>query len=139
MILSNHKRKRRNDLKHVLIFVSFGLGLAPVLYKLTDTISTDTIYTTTSVMLFVHLVRSVRRTSLTWLKLASVVYVWTSLTWSKLARVVFVWTSLTWSKLVVYVHVQFVLRIWKSLTYLQLIKCLFGLSHEAILITDKVA
>jgi hypothetical protein len=55
--LSRHKRKRRNDLKHVLIFVSFGLGLAPVLYKLTDTISTDTIYTTTSVMLFVHLVK----------------------------------------------------------------------------------
>jgi phosphatidylinositol glycan class C protein len=44
------------DLQHVAIFLSFGLGLSPVLYKLTDTISTDTIYTTAGVMLFVHLV-----------------------------------------------------------------------------------
>lgn len=48
-------RSRRNDFKHVMIFVSFGLGLAPVLYKLTDTISTDTIHSTTTAMLFIHL------------------------------------------------------------------------------------
>lgn len=44
------------DLQHVAIFVSFGLGLSPVLYKLTDTISTDTVHTTSGLMLFVHLV-----------------------------------------------------------------------------------
>ena len=27
-LLSRHRRSRRNDFKHVLIFVSFGLGLA---------------------------------------------------------------------------------------------------------------
>ena len=44
------------DLQHVAIFLSFGLGLSPVLYKLTDTISTDTIHTTSGLMLFVHLI-----------------------------------------------------------------------------------
>ena len=46
---------RLSDARHVVIFVAMGLGLAPVLYKLTDTISTDTIHTTSSVMLFLHL------------------------------------------------------------------------------------
>lgn len=44
------------DMQHVSIFLIFGLGLSPVLYKLTDTISTDTIHTTSGFMLFVHLV-----------------------------------------------------------------------------------
>lgn len=43
------------DLKHVLVFLSFGFGLCPVLYKLTDTISTDTIHTTSGLMLALHL------------------------------------------------------------------------------------
>ena len=46
---------RLSDARHVVIFLAMGLGLAPVLYKLTDTISTDTIHTTSSVMLFLHL------------------------------------------------------------------------------------
>ena len=44
------------DMQHVSIFLTFGLGLSPVLYKLTDTISTDTIHTTSGLMLFVHLI-----------------------------------------------------------------------------------
>ncbi len=48
--------QRVKDFKHVAIFLSFGLGLSPVLYKLTDTISTDTIHTTSGLMLFVHLI-----------------------------------------------------------------------------------
>lgn len=43
------------DLQHVSIFLIFSFSFSPVLYKLTDTISTDTIYTTAGVMLFVHL------------------------------------------------------------------------------------
>lgn len=46
---------RLSDARYVVIFLAMGLGLAPVLYKLTDTISTDTIHTTSSVMLFLHL------------------------------------------------------------------------------------
>ena len=42
--------------KRVLIFGCFGLGLSPILHRLTDTISTDTIYTTSALMLLVHLV-----------------------------------------------------------------------------------
>ena len=49
-------QKLKNDIRHALIFLCFGLGLSPVLYKLTDTISTDTIYTTSGIMLFIHLV-----------------------------------------------------------------------------------
>ena len=49
-------QKLKNDIRHALIFLCFGLGLSPVLYKLTDTISTDTIYTTSGLMLFIHLV-----------------------------------------------------------------------------------
>lgn len=57
--LSNHRKSLSNywkDLKLVIIFVSFGIGLSPVLFKLTDTISTDSIYSMTSAMLFIHLV-----------------------------------------------------------------------------------
>ena len=43
------------DLKHVLVFGAFGLGLSPVLHRLTDTVSTDTIYTTSLCMLLLHL------------------------------------------------------------------------------------
>ena len=49
-------QKLKNDIRHASIFLCFGLGLSPVLYKLTDTISTDTIYTTAGIMLFIHLV-----------------------------------------------------------------------------------
>lgn len=46
----------RQSLKRVLIFISFGLGLSPLLHRLTETISTDTVYTTSGGMLLVHLV-----------------------------------------------------------------------------------
>jgi len=46
----------RQSLKRVLIFVAFGLGLSPLFHRLTETIATDTIYTTSGVMLLVHLV-----------------------------------------------------------------------------------
>lgn len=45
-----------DDLSTVLIYVVFGHLFSPVLYTLTDTISTDTIYTMTVVMLIVHLI-----------------------------------------------------------------------------------
>jgi len=44
------------DLQHVSIFLFYSFSFSPVLYKLTDTISTDTIHTTAGVMLFIHLV-----------------------------------------------------------------------------------
>jgi len=44
------------DLQHVSIFLFYSFSFSPVLYKLTDTISTDTIYTTAGIMLFIHLV-----------------------------------------------------------------------------------
>lgn len=44
------------DLQHVSIFLFFSFSFSPVLYKLTDTISTDTIHTTSGLMLFIHLV-----------------------------------------------------------------------------------
>jgi hypothetical protein len=46
---------RSSDLRHVGIFLAFGFGLAPVLYKLTDTISTDTIHSMSYAALFLHL------------------------------------------------------------------------------------
>ena len=49
-------QKLKSDFRLTVIFLCYGLGLSPVLYKLTDTISTDTIYTTAGIMLFVHLV-----------------------------------------------------------------------------------
>ena len=48
-------RRVAADLKHVWVFCAFGCALAPVLYKLTDTISTDTIHTASFVALFLHL------------------------------------------------------------------------------------
>ncbi|KAL3275453.1 hypothetical protein HHI36_020213 [Cryptolaemus montrouzieri] len=45
-----------HDLRTVLIYIVFGHLFSPVLYTLTDTISTDTIYTMTSFMLLVHLI-----------------------------------------------------------------------------------
>lgn len=44
------------DLRTVLIFVVFGYVLSPVLKTLTDTISTDTIYATTTFMMIIHLI-----------------------------------------------------------------------------------
>ena len=44
------------DFQHVSIFLFFSFSFSPVLYKLTDTISTDTIHTTAGLMLFIHLV-----------------------------------------------------------------------------------
>lgn len=45
-----------NDLRTALIFIVFGNLFSPVLYTLTDTISTDTIYTMTFLMMLVHLI-----------------------------------------------------------------------------------
>lgn len=44
------------DLHTVLIFVSFGYVLSPILKTLTETISTDTIYAMTTIMSCVHLI-----------------------------------------------------------------------------------
>lgn len=44
-----------NDMRTVLIFLVFGHLFSPVLHTLTDTISTDSIYTMTFCMMFVHL------------------------------------------------------------------------------------
>ena len=43
------------DLQHVSLFLFFSFSFSPVLYKLTDTIATDTVHTTAGLMLFVHL------------------------------------------------------------------------------------
>lgn len=45
-----------NDLRTVLTFVVFGYQFSPVLYTLTDTVSTDTIYTMTFFMMLVHMI-----------------------------------------------------------------------------------
>lgn len=45
-----------HDLRTVLIFIVFGQLFSPVLHTLTDTISTDTIYTTTFLMMLIHLI-----------------------------------------------------------------------------------
>lgn len=45
-----------NDLRTVLIFVVFGYQFSPVLYTLTDTVSTDTIYTMAFFMMLVHMI-----------------------------------------------------------------------------------
>ncbi len=44
------------NFQHVSIFLFFSFSFSPVLYKLTDTISTDTIHTTAGLMLFIHVV-----------------------------------------------------------------------------------
>ena len=51
----DHEVTAKVVVKHLTIFLSFGLGLSPVLSKLTDTISTDTIHTTAAFMLLLHL------------------------------------------------------------------------------------
>lgn len=45
-----------SDLRTALIFIVFGNLFSPVLYTLTDTISTDTIYTMTFLMMLIHLI-----------------------------------------------------------------------------------
>lgn len=45
-----------NDFRTVLIFIVFGHLFSPVLYTLTDTISTDTIYTMSFLMMITHLI-----------------------------------------------------------------------------------
>lgn len=46
----------RQDIRTLLIFLVFGQIFSPILHTLTDTISTDTIYTMTALMMFIHLV-----------------------------------------------------------------------------------
>lgn len=53
---SNRLYELRTDLRTVVIFLLFGYILSPVLYTLTETISTDTIYTMTILMFIVHLI-----------------------------------------------------------------------------------
>ncbi|KAJ8973773.1 hypothetical protein NQ317_002976 [Molorchus minor] len=56
VLIAGVKEKLGHDLRTVLTFVVFGQLFSPVLHTLTDTISTDTIYTTTFFMLLVHLI-----------------------------------------------------------------------------------
>ncbi|KAJ8938520.1 hypothetical protein NQ314_011463 [Rhamnusium bicolor] len=50
------KQKLGHDLRTVLTFIVFGQLFSPILHTLTDTISTDTIYTTSFFMMLVHLI-----------------------------------------------------------------------------------
>ncbi|XP_019872144.1 phosphatidylinositol N-acetylglucosaminyltransferase subunit C [Aethina tumida] len=50
------KEKIGNDFRTVLTFLVFGQLFSPVLHTLTDTISTDTIYTMTFLMTIIHLI-----------------------------------------------------------------------------------
>lgn len=52
----NIREKLGNDIRTVLTFIVFGQLFSPVLHTLTDTISTDTIYTTTFLMMVIHLI-----------------------------------------------------------------------------------
>lgn len=54
----NTLTKLTKDLRTVLIFLTFGYILSPVLKTLTETISTDTIYAMTILMFLVHLIFS---------------------------------------------------------------------------------
>lgn len=45
-----------HDLRTLLMYLVLGLLFSPVVYKLTDTISTDTIYSSSGLMLLVHLI-----------------------------------------------------------------------------------
>lgn len=57
MVFSENIRvKLGNDLRTVLTFIVFGQLFSPVLHTLTNTISTDTIYTTSFLMMVVHLI-----------------------------------------------------------------------------------
>lgn len=44
------------DIRTILTFIAFGQLFSPVLHTLTDTISTDTIYTMAFLMLLIHLI-----------------------------------------------------------------------------------
>ncbi|XP_064649729.1 phosphatidylinositol N-acetylglucosaminyltransferase subunit C-like [Lineus longissimus] len=48
------ERRRRDDFSTVVMFISFGFGLSPILMTLTETISTDTIYAMTTIMLLAN-------------------------------------------------------------------------------------
>lgn len=50
------KKTLGNDLRTTLIFIVFGNLFSPVLHTLTDTISTDTIYTMSFLMILIHLI-----------------------------------------------------------------------------------
>lgn len=50
------KNELGNDLRTTLIFIVFGNLFSPVLHTLTDTISTDTIYNMTFLMILIHLI-----------------------------------------------------------------------------------
>lgn len=52
----SHDKRCRNDIRTALIFIVFGYQFSPVLYTLTDTISTNTIYTMTFLMLLIHII-----------------------------------------------------------------------------------
>lgn len=44
-----------DDMKTAIMFAGFSFGLSPVLVTLTETVSTDTIYAMTTVMLLANL------------------------------------------------------------------------------------
>lgn len=44
-----------DDVKTFILFTGFSFGLSPVLVSLTETISTDTIYAMTTIMLLANL------------------------------------------------------------------------------------
>ncbi|XP_069119383.1 phosphatidylinositol N-acetylglucosaminyltransferase subunit C-like [Argopecten irradians] len=54
--IKHPQRTVLDDLKTAVIFTGFSFGLSPVLVSLTETISTDTIYAMTTVMLMANLV-----------------------------------------------------------------------------------
>lgn len=56
--VSNRPAKLTKDLWTVLIFLTFGYILSPILKTLTETISTDTIYAMTILMFLTHLIFS---------------------------------------------------------------------------------
>ncbi|XP_057651868.1 phosphatidylinositol N-acetylglucosaminyltransferase subunit C [Diorhabda carinulata] len=48
--------KLGNDLRTIITFIVVGRLFSPVLHTLTDTVSTDTIYTTTFLMMAIHMI-----------------------------------------------------------------------------------
>jgi hypothetical protein len=55
-ILLYEKRSIRQDLRLVIIYLTFGYFMSPILKTLTETISTDTIFVTTVLAMVVHLI-----------------------------------------------------------------------------------
>ncbi|CAG0892171.1 unnamed protein product [Darwinula stevensoni] len=51
-----YERGVKDDMQSVGIFLAFGYSFSPILQTLTATISTDTIFTTSSIMLLIHLI-----------------------------------------------------------------------------------